>query len=416
MEETEEEYIPKEKSNLRWGTIIPLIGGMALGCELATGVKPLYYLTYKEFSKNEIHLRRYRPDIPYIDLSRHPDIPAEYCRDIDFISTVCPCAGLSMLNNSTGNKSRGGDAVQNEWMFKSAEFVLKKIRPKCLWGENAPALFTKVGESVLESFKKIGLKYGYTLSVMKTNTLLHGIPQNRIRTFYFFWRSPTVPFLQWKERPRVNIVEYLNQVPGNSSLQTLFMTDGQATQRFAPYQFVLEKTGMSHKEFAIHYKGTVISYLMKNKQLHECIEWLKTNGIRGGFYNSRKSCRTFIQYLEHCKKKVDMGLGFWDESPRFVGLDYWPALIRKSMISAVHPLHDRFLNVREMMHLMGLPHDFEIDHRSSINHIAQNVPVTTAEDWAHEVVKFCVGEASLTNFKYMKQDNVRKCCASEEMI
>ena len=45
---------------------------------------------------------------------------------------------------------------------------------------------------------------------------------------------------------------------------------------------------------------------------------------------------------------------------RFMGRESWNALIRKSMITAVHPVEDRYLNVREMMHLMGLPHDFQV--------------------------------------------------------
>ena len=29
---------------------------------------------------------------------------------------------------------------------------------------------------------------------------IYGIPQRRIRTFYFFWQSPTVPMLQYQTR------------------------------------------------------------------------------------------------------------------------------------------------------------------------------------------------------------------------
>ena len=32
---------------------------------------------------------------------------------------------------------------------------------------------------------------------------------------------------------------------------------------------------------------------------------------------------------------------------------------------------------------------FQIDDPKNINHIAQNVPVSTAKDYAEEVVKFC---------------------------
>ena len=65
-----------------------------------------------------------------------------------------------------------------------------------------------------------------------------------------------------------------------------------------------------------------------------------------------------------------MGKGYWDDSPRFFG-DSFGALMSKTMFTAVHPDEDRFLNIREMMHLMGLPHDFEIDNVKNFNHIAQ---------------------------------------------
>jgi len=42
---------------IRWGTIIPLIGGSALGCQAAAGTKPLFHITYKPFVKNEVHIR-----------------------------------------------------------------------------------------------------------------------------------------------------------------------------------------------------------------------------------------------------------------------------------------------------------------------------------------------------------------------
>ena len=43
-----------------------------------------------------------------------------------------------------------------------------------------------------------------------------------------------------------------------------------------------------------------------------------------------------------------------------------------------------------------------------INHIAQNVPVCTAKDYADEVVNFCRGEAKLTQYSFLKQDNTKK--------
>ena len=57
-----------------------------------------------------------------------------------------------MLNRSKG---RGADAEANKWMFKSAEYVLGKIKPKVMWGENAPMLFTPKGQDVVDRLRLV---------------------------------------------------------------------------------------------------------------------------------------------------------------------------------------------------------------------------------------------------------------------
>ena len=86
-------------------------------------------------------------------------------------------------------------------------------------------------------------------------------------------------------------------------------------------------------------------------------------------------------------RKLDMDLGFWDDSIKFI------AVIKKNLLFAIHQEEDRFFNVPE---LMGMPHDFELDHVKNINHVCQMVPVNMARDWADEVVKFCRGELELS--------------------
>ena len=76
--------------------------------------------------------------------------------DIDYINSVCPCAGLSMLNTSKGSGvGRGSDAEANQWMFKSAKYVLERVRPKVMWGENAQMLFTKKGQDVVDGLRLV---------------------------------------------------------------------------------------------------------------------------------------------------------------------------------------------------------------------------------------------------------------------
>jgi len=314
-----------------------------------------------------------------------------------------------MLNNcQKGATARGSDAVQNQWMIQSAEFVLSYIKPKCYWGENAPGLFDNPGKELVDKLRAIGEKYNYTLSLVKTNSELHGLPQRRMRTFYFFWKSPTVPMLRWKETKTKPLLEYLQEIPPWATLQDVYVNEGRASERYRPYQYVLLREGMTHAEFYKKYgRGTVAKYLEKHGLIDDCIKWLQMYYPDATFSLSGGKSKTHIENLEHMKNKLGMNLGYWDDSVKFMGNSF-TAVISKNIEFAVHPTEDRFFSVRELLHLMGMPHDYQIDQKKNINHICQNVPVNTAKDWADEVVRFCEGRSEMTNFTFLKQDNISK--------
>ena len=117
--------------------------------------------------------------------------------------------------------------------------------------------------------------------------------------------------------------------------------------------------------------------------------------------------KTHVMTLEHIKRKLAMGLGYWDDSIKFMG-DSFTAVIKKNLVSAIHPSQDRFLSLRETLHLIGFPHDFEISELKHLNHICQTVPVNTARDWAFEAVKFICGELKLSDSDFVKQDNISR--------
>lgn len=104
-------------------------------------------------------------------------------KDVDIVIAVPVCSGLSLANTS---KTRGADAAQNDNMYNITKFVLKDLSPKCFIFENAPALYTKSGSKVADTLFQIAKKFRYSMSLMKTDTFLHGIPQHRHRTFCFF--------------------------------------------------------------------------------------------------------------------------------------------------------------------------------------------------------------------------------------
>ena len=86
--------------DLKWATMIPLIGGSAIGCKNATGTPPVFNLSYSAFSKNEVHLKRYWPDVPHLTIDSDRLNMNTDGLDLDFVNSVCPCSGLSMLNVS----------------------------------------------------------------------------------------------------------------------------------------------------------------------------------------------------------------------------------------------------------------------------------------------------------------------------
>ena len=172
----------------------------------------------------------------------------------------------------------------------------------------------------------------------------------------------------------------------------MFLHEGKASETYLPYKFVLERERMTHAEFSKKIgRGTINRYLEKNFLIEECLNWLKKYHPTEVFLNYGN--RTFVAMLEHIKNKLTQGLGYWDDSVKFMGT-YFSAVISKNIVFAVHPSEDRFFNVRELLHLMGMPHDFQIDSIKNINHICQNVPVNTAQDWAEEVIKFCKGQSA----------------------
>ena len=417
------DFKPNDPSQpIRWGTMIPLIGGSAIGCSKATGTRPLFHLSYTAFQANESHLQQHWPDIPMIRLDKGTAGLQSILAggEIDFVNSVCPCAGLSMLNTSVkGPSGRGSDAQQNEWMMKSAEFVLDKVRPKVLWGENAPGLFLSLGEAMVPRLKTLGMKYGYSFSMVKTNTQLHGLPQQRMRTFYFFWRSATVPFLQYTSKKAPHLHDFLKTIPSWATFQDQRIAEGKVTERFKPYSYILQREGLSHSEFVKKFTAnnaafTVSKYLEKHNLIDDCVAWLEKNHPDSRWSTTSERSRTFVQYLKHMKAKLSQGRGYWDDSPKFLG-DHFTAVITKNVAFAAHPEEDRFFNIRELLHLMGMPDDFQIQNPSkNWNHICQNVPVNTAADWAAQVVMFCRGQLDMSPFSFMKQDNVSQKIVQKE--
>ena len=391
----------------RWGSLIPLVGGFSLGAFADVKSKPLFHISYEPFRANEAPLHDYWPGIPrfLVDDGRLPNQLSAILKNgkIDFLVATPPCSGLSMLNScKKGKRARGATAEQNSWMYRSTNFALTYIGPQVLVGENAPLLFSEdVGLPVREKLREIGREKGYSFSLLLTNTNLHGIPQKRRRAFYFFWKSPYAPILNPRQVEPLPLSQFLDKIPKKASQQNESIVQGRVSDRYAPLNFILQHDKISYEDFVKNVKSTttVFAHLQKRQLMVQCLVWMVQNY---GRFPENSEERRQISSLEHAMLKLSKGLGYWDRSPKFFGKSV-TGIISKNVSAAVHPTENRFLNRRELMHLMGFPSDFEVKSKTW-NVICQTVPVTTAQSMIECVVQFIKGELPKTDFEFVKQN------------
>lgn len=407
----------------RWGTMVPLIGGSAIGCNKATGTLPQFHFSFDGFEANDEGILNYWKDkkIPYYHIdSEEVPLTEKRFQNIDFVNSVCPCAALARINTSTGEMV-GGNAPQNQWMYKSAEFILENIKPTVYWGENAPALNMEAGKPVVANLMKIGKKYGYSFSIYKTSTIYHGLPQKRERCFYFFWKGDKIPVLNFFDRERLTYTDFLNNIDNTLPDFEVYANKKHPTD-YLPFRYLLEKSGLSYAEyFKSHSKENAINTtngeIHQQKCIDDVLKWMKEKYPEEAFAKRQNQKRNQYDWAVYMKSKWDDDKGLFYQGPMF-SYNYCPAIISKNCEMLIHPTEDRYLNLREMACLMGLPGDFRLtnSHISSGYYspqmIGQNVPVNTVRDVASQVLRFIDNDKTLQYVSvsngYFLQNNLNK--------
>lgn len=390
---------------------IPLIGGMAIANEQATGKKPKYVLSYKAFEKNESNLKSYWPDVEWkvLDaetntLENEPDYS-----DIDFVSSVCPCAGMSMMSST-----RSADSETNNWLYKAADYILGKIQPKVYFGENAPGLYSDTNIKVANKLREYANKYGYSFTIYKTDTRLHGIPQRRVRTFFFFWKGDHCPEMEYYNNPSDKPFEEWI-LDKNNGIHSTDIPNIDMDKTFPEVRWLMEtRCDGTYKGYVKFFRDSYrngkrildpYAYISNENLWEEYITWLKETGY-GDETISTNGKKTSLDVAEYRWDKIKRGLRFYSDEP-VVYTDYTSAITGKNVTLTMHPNEFRTLSTREAMSLMGLPEDFELTTKN-IAHITQNVPVCTAKDMTEQAMKFINGKLKITEYKYLKQDNTHQ--------
>ena len=394
---------------MKHAAIIPLIGGEVLASDEVYGNKPDYIMTYSGFMNNEKHLiNRYKEsgyDIPYhiLDSENAPTAFGE----VDVVSSVCPCAGLSSYHNSYGEENQN-----NQWMEKSTTFILNNIKPKVLWGENAPALATTVGKFMKEKLQRIADAAGYNMTIYLTKTLLHGNPQIRRRTFYFFWKRDVfdnqVPIFNYFKKDHPTIRDLILDVKSNFQSDPINPKIPSKDDPYYRYFLTEVKNGMTHAEFSQSLVDDPTfdrpSFNVESEMIFglkvpytDIAKWLRSEGL------DREADK-----CERRDAKLKSGKGvMWRGT--VVPVHHIGAFVVHMPFSVTHPVEDRFINYREAMAIMGLPQDYELlDPAQSINHVCQNVPFKTAMDMATEVQAVIKGERKMERASFVLQDNLSR--------
>jgi site-specific DNA-cytosine methylase len=383
---------------IKHGTIIPLIGGLTLGSDMAFGRLSEELISFKPFYGNDRHLINYYEKnlgakVPYVVLDDGGK-PSK----LDVVGSVCPCAGLSQLSHGYGTSNQN-----NKWLIKTTQYVLTEMSPEVFWGENAPGFAGNIGKDIRERMRAIAHDAGYAMSVYSTKSILHGMPQVRSRAFFFFWKGDRCPELSYFSREHEKIEDTILSA-GRSNFQTTPI-NGKIPSRDPYYRFVLEHMygGISHLEFfnlvpsAKIRNNDIVSFIEKTHAYPEIAEWMGSNG----YPKERDRCLRRHEKLQAGGSIMRRGtIVPKGHIGAFVG--HYPTML-------THPHQDRYISYREAMTIMNLPLDFELlDPEKSVNHICQNVPVSTARDMALEVRAYLEGRRNMINSSYVFQHNASK--------
>lgn len=385
---------------------IPLIGPFIMGSKQIKDydVKNEYFISLSPFKNNEQHINHNFNEINMqymdeIDPTIKEHITAPFDKDIsvykncvkcqgikptDIQLSVPPCAGLSMMN--AGN--RGADAAANRWMYETVKWFLAQ-GSKVLIFENAPGFVgahgLKVMENINEILKHNGVENEYKMQVTKTNTVSHGIPQNRQRCFFYLYKSNSHFIFKNIKHNTPSLEEFLTLPEAEDP--TIDHVTFKASWNQEDIGLIEKKNewkffrDLLHKDPSKPYDSVSCFpyWLEKYKQ---------DKSYFADYPKKAKDC-------ERVMKKMEQGLGYWDGSPNFYR-GRTNAIVAKNAYNTIHPIYNRYLTIRELMTLMGYPQSFKlVDPIKNFNHICQSLPVKTGIDHIKWAIGIVTGDDNL---------------------
>lgn len=412
-------------NKIKWGCIQPLTGGMYIGAKEAIGHDAEWIISYPgtnstKYDKNgnvtsvgnEYNLTQWLKKnncmVPYFTFSHRmfedvnldeveltltdgPEQTSPNFTDLDIVLAVPVCSGLSMVTTA----SETTKDTRNCNMLFLAKYTLSVIQPKVYIFENAPTLMGTKGDEVRNKLEEIALANKYSLLYYKTDTVLHDNCQVRPRTFVIFqkWETESQePFTLDFQNNTIDLMEYLNRIPVEATQQIPFKL---SPLNIALLEFSKQKYGENWRN--ISHKRPMIDLVNTNDydSFIECVKNMNT------LTEAEKN--KLYKFIDHVQYKKSLGLNFMSIDI-IVPKKTVPSIQFKCIYSILHPIEDRLLTVRECLHFMGMPNDFELLGNIELNYaqIGQNVPVKTAKFIVDQVVKHMYDTREVgSNVKYI---------------
>ena len=418
---------------IKWGCIQPLTGGMYLGAENAIGHPADWIISYpgltdiKKTKKGTIsnvgneynllmYLKKHNRLPKYKVFNKKPfinndineveliDVEGWSTGDInlentDIVVSVPVCSGLSQ---ATIAKDDTKDERNCNMIWK-AKFALGVVKPKVYIFENAPLLFSgNSAQHVRETLIDIANNYGYSLIFYKTDTKLHFNCQRRPRTFVIFVKGQGAPEMLYENMP-IDLVEYMEKLDKNSSQQECVNMNSIDV---VLYDYIKYKYGENYRETSYHW---TLDNIIKNNLWEDFYNYVDN-------YDCSEDVKEKVKHLcDHVQYKLSLGKNFYVLVPSITNKNSKtiPACMFKTIPTLIHYNEDRLYTIREWLHLMGHPSDFELYGDINVNYpkIGQNVPVRTAQWIVSEAVRLISNWDSLDrnnkNVRYF--DNTKKC-------
>lgn len=405
------------KTEIKWGCIQPLTGGMYLGAEKAIGHKAEWIISYPGLTDeikdkdgtvidavNELNLvqyltkhdrmpnyylmnrtyldademlsdKEYKPNYTLNGVEATPDF-----NNIDIVVAVPVCAGLSMA--STANADRKDQC--NAQMIWMANFALKTIKPKVYIFENAPTLMSDRGDSVRDQLETIAFENGYTCVYYKTDTKYHHNCQKRPRTFVYFFKNRNgekfIPEFNY-ERDTLTVEEFFDAMPTLRENDPMNVTLENTVNVDIPIEYLCLRFGTNWRNNVSGDLTNLMAYDKNERKLF--LNWLRDSKYDEKYYN------WYVRYFNHIDEKLADKKGWWSTTAKYFANHLIPACMYKNVPIVVHHKENRLYTLREWLYTMGHPTDFDMIGKpwNFFRKCGQNVPARTAQWIVSEAVR-----------------------------